>query len=63
MIIQLDSGCTARWNGGHHINFFDEYGVEFYCMSFGWEKDKISQVEALEAYLSCEDILMGDYDE
>jgi hypothetical protein len=63
MIIQLTDGHTARWNGGHYINFFDENGVEFDCMSFGWEKNKISQVEALEAYLRCQDIVMGDYDE
>ena len=61
MIIQLDSGCTAKWNGGHYINFFDENGVEFDCMSFGWEKNKISQIEALEAYLRRLDIVMGEY--
>ena len=63
MIIQLTDGHTAKWNGGHYINFFDENGVEFDCMSFGWEKNKISQIEALEAYLRCLDIVMGDYDE
>ena len=61
MIIQLDSGYTARWNGGHYINFFDENGVEFDCMSFGWEKNKPTQQEALACFLQRYEIAHGGW--
>ena len=63
MIIQLTNGHTAKWNGGHYINFFDENDYNYDCISFMWEKNKPTQLDALEAYLRCQDIVMGDYNE
>jgi hypothetical protein len=61
MIIQLTNGHTAKWNGGHYINFFDENDYNYDCISFMWEKNKPTQLDALEAYLRCLDIVMGEY--
>jgi hypothetical protein len=51
MIIKLPYGYIARWNGGHYINFYTPKGVCYNCISFCWEKNNPTQLDALQAYL------------
>ena len=46
-----DMSYSLRWNGGHTVNIF-EHHREIDCFTFGWEKDKISQTEALSAIIN-----------
>lgn len=53
MIIPLPNDCVARWDGGHYFEIFsrNENGYEYDFFSFGWEKDKPTQLDALQAFL------------
>ena len=54
MRINLGHGYTAIWNGGHYVNYFDPQGIEYTCITFGWEKDKPSFMDAWNAFYSAE---------
>ena len=54
MRINIGHGHTAVWNGGHYINEFDSEGREVNLFSFSWEKNNVTQLEALEAFLDHE---------
>lgn len=60
MIIQLANGHTARWYGGHYINFFDEYDYNYDCISFMWEKNKPTQLDALGVFITYANLEMSD---
>ena len=51
MIIQMENDYVAHWDGGHYINFHDESGYNYDCISFMWEKNKPTQLDALQAFL------------
>jgi hypothetical protein len=46
-----DISYSLRWKGSHTVNIF-VYHREIDCFTFGWEKDKISQTEALSAIIN-----------
>jgi hypothetical protein len=54
MIINVGHGHTAVWNGGHYINEFDGNGRAVNTFSFAWEQNKVTQLEALEAFIRFE---------
>ena len=54
MIINVGHGHTAVWNGGHYINEFDGNGRPVNAFSFAWEQNKVTQLEALEAFIRFE---------
>jgi hypothetical protein len=54
MIINIGHGHTAVWNGGHYINEFDGSGNAVNTFSFAWEQNKVTQLEALQAFLRFE---------
>ena len=51
MKINLGHGMYATWNGGHYWNLFSD-GINYDCFSFLWEKDRVTQQEALQAFLN-----------
>ena len=50
MIVYLENGITAKWHGGHYVNLY-ECGENIDCISFAWEKDKPTQLDALQSLL------------
>lgn len=51
MLIDLGHGYTATWKrGSHTINYFDEGGYNYDCITFAWEKDKPTQLDAWNAF-------------
>lgn len=60
MIIQLENNHTAHWNGGHYINFHNESGHNYDCISFMWEKNKPTQLDALGVFLTYANLEMSD---
>ena len=54
MKINIGHGRTAVWNGGHYISEFDSQGREYNIFSFAWEQNKVSQLQALQAFLDYE---------
>jgi len=48
MIVYLENGITAKWHGGHYVNLY-ECGENIDCISFAWEKNKPTQLDALES--------------
>ena len=51
MKINTFDGYTAVWNGGHYINEFDSQGREYNVFSFAWDQNKVTQLQALQAFL------------
>lgn len=51
MRINIFDGYTAVWNGGHQISEFDSKGREYNVFSFAWDQNKVTQLEALQAFL------------
>ena len=45
----LGSEVYAEWNGGHQWTFQDD--LPEHLFTFGWEKSRITQQEALQALL------------
>ena len=60
MIVSLSDGYTAEWNGGHYINFITPDGQAHGCMSFLWEQNKVSQIEAIDALLRNEQDILDE---
>lgn len=55
MIIKLGRGRSVVWNNGsHYMGEFDANGREYNVFSFAWEKNRPSQLDALEAFLRYE---------
>lgn len=54
MRINIGHGHAAIWNGGHYINEFDARNRVVNVFSFAWEQDKVSQLQALQAFLDYE---------
>jgi hypothetical protein len=54
MIINLGHGYTAVWNGGHYVNYFDNSGRNYDCVSFAWQKDKPTFMDAWSAFFQHE---------
>ena len=54
MIINIGHGHKAVWNGSHYINEYDETGRAINVFSFAWEQNKVSQLQALQAFLEYE---------
>lgn len=54
MIINIGHGHTAVWNGGHYINEYNDRGYPVNTFSFAWEQNKVTQLEALQAFLRFE---------
>ena len=51
MIIPLPNDCVARWDGGHYFEIFSNKEYYYDMFSFGWEKNKPTQLDALQAFL------------
>lgn len=60
MIIQLDNGYTAEWNGSHTWNISDGNGEAHSAWTFGWEIIRPTQQQALEAFIAHEILLMTE---
>ena len=55
MIINLGHGYRAMWvRGSHYVNYFDETGYAYDCVSFCWDKDSPTQIDAWNAFFSRE---------
>lgn len=55
MIINLGHGYRAEWvQGSHYVNYFDETGYCYDCISFAWEKDRATQMDAWQAFIDRE---------
>jgi hypothetical protein len=55
MIITLGQGYTAEWErGSHTINYFDNNGANYDCITFSWEKDRPNQMDAWNAFYTRE---------
>lgn len=53
MLITLGPDRWAEWNGGHYMNYYQ--GKRNYdCISFAWEKDKPTFMDAWNAFISHE---------
>jgi len=63
MRIQLAHGYTAEWNGGHTWNYIHPSGEAVSCWTFDYSKNKISQTEALEAFIKHEELLAQEAQE
>ena len=51
MRINLGHGYTATWNhGSHYVNYFDNEGVNYDCVSFDWVEDRPSFMDAWKAF-------------
>jgi len=60
MLITLDENHWASWNGGHYINYYRSEGGHhrrvgnYDCISFAWEKNKPTFMDAWNAFISHE---------
>ena len=54
MVITIGHGRSAVWNGGHYIGEYDETGREYNVFSFAWDQNKVTQLQALQAFLRYE---------
>ena len=63
MRIQLAHGYTAEWKGGHGIYYANPNGEAHSMFSFDWEKNNISQLDALEAFIKHEELLAQEAQE
>ena len=54
MIVNLGHGYAAVWNGGHYVNYYDAEGNAYDTVSFAWEKNKPSFMDAWNAFYSAE---------
>ena len=55
MIINLGHGYCAIWKrGSHYINYFDNEGKNYHCVTFGWEDDETTQIKAWNAFYRAE---------
>lgn len=51
MKIHLGHGHTATWeHGSHYVNISDEYGHTYDCVSFAWDKDTASFMDAWASF-------------
>lgn len=57
MRISLSNGYTAEWNGSHTWNYIHPSGEADSCWTFDLEKSKVSQLEALQAFIAHEELL------
>lgn len=57
MRITDDMGYVHEWNGGHHWNISDGNGEAFHAWTFGWEINRPTQQQALEAFIAHEALL------
>ncbi len=48
MVVNLGERGVAVWNGGHYWNFYNLHGDCVDAISFGWERNNITQQEALQ---------------
>lgn len=55
MKINLGHGHVAVWNGSHTVNYYDGEGQNYDCITFGFDKDRPTQLEALSAILRREE--------
>lgn len=61
MRIQLDQNYTAEWvTGGHYWYISDGNGEAHSAWSFGWELNRPTQQQALEAFITHEILLMAE---
>ena len=54
MKIHLGHGYTAVWNGGHYVNYYDDNGYNYHCVSFAWEKNNPTFMDAWNAFYRAE---------
>ena len=55
MIIDLGHGYRAVWQqGSHYVNYYDDKGYNYDCISFAWEKDSPNQMDAWNAFYRAE---------
>lgn len=55
MIINLGHGYRAEWvRGSHYVNLFDSEDTNYDCVSFCWDKDRPTQLDALSAFRNYE---------
>lgn len=55
MIINLGHGYRAEWvQGSHYINYFDNKGYNYDCITFCWEKNRTTQMDAWQAFYNME---------
>ena len=65
MIIQMENDYVARWDGGHYFEIFSNKEYYYDMFSFGWEKNKPTQLDALQAFLIWKNLAptMSDLDD
>jgi len=51
MVVNLGDRGVAVWNGGHYWNLYSPNGENVDVFSFAWERNHITQQEALQALL------------
>lgn len=53
MRVRINEDTTAIWHGAHGVHFVhnDHPIDDFDYISFGWEKNKVTQLDALQALL------------